>query len=171
MNCRTSWGTALAVASASMLVGCALDEVTPVPQCEGGASLVIVAQSVPNASFVPCIEDRGAGWRAVHVQIDEDGTQLKFSLGPDRRVSGSVSFTDVCAVASDRPRDIERDGIESGDVGVFGRWYRFGGGCVVVQIADGVGREAAAAFVDSVVLVDRAELAADIRREFVDEEL
>jgi hypothetical protein len=52
------------------------------PACEPGPRLAIVAQSVPGASYVPCLGVLPAGWSVDAFHVDDDGA--RFSLRSDR---------------------------------------------------------------------------------------
>jgi hypothetical protein len=151
--------------------GCSLDETTPVPSCSDRGSVLIVAQSVPGAAFVPCIEDPGSGWEATRVHVDEDGTLMRFDLGLDAKATGDVQFAPVCEKAGGTSIPSGIDGVHVHLVVPSGRHYLFDGGCVGIRIDGDAGDAAVDALIDSVVLVQRTRLAAELRRTFVDAEL
>ena len=151
--------------------GCSLDETTPVPSCGDRGSVLIVAQSVPGAAFVPCIEDPGSGWEATRVHVDEDGTLMHFDLGLDEKAAGEVQFTPVCEEAGGTSIESGIDGVQVRLIAPAGRHYLFDGGCVGVRIDGDAGDATLDALIESVVLVERTRLVADVRRTFVDAEL
>jgi hypothetical protein len=62
-------------------VGCARVE-RALPRCDADERLALVAQSVPSAAYVPCVDDLPPGWRADEVDV-RDG-QARISLRSDR---------------------------------------------------------------------------------------
>jgi hypothetical protein len=116
------------------------------PYCESGADpgtalLVLMAQAVPSASQLPCVELLPAGWTISQVFV-RDG-RARFSLDSDRVGTGAVQvvleptcqFEDdkVTRVPSDEPgtRRFEQIGEIRPGVGFTGtRFYVFDGGCV-----------------------------------------
>lgn len=166
---RAITGSMVTVLVAVATTACAIDEVMPAPTCGSTRAVALVAQSVPGARFVPCIEDRGVGWRPDDVHVDESGTRVRFSLGAENRTVGELSFASSCAeLAGDldaRPVDLGVAGVAAEEFDNSSRRYRFDGGCVVVSLASGVGPQAAGALVESIVLVQRDDVGADVRRD------
>ena len=73
------------------------------PECEGEAgesSLILMAQSVPSASLVPCIEDYPVGWEYTGSEIRSGRSDIRFDH--DRAGPGFL----VCAVG--RRVDLDR---------------------------------------------------------------
>ena len=66
---------------------CSVSETMPMSDCVNGGSSLIVAQSVPTADYVPCLDPLPAGWEKESVEIDQDGTVMTFNS--DRAGSGS----------------------------------------------------------------------------------
>src|SRR4029079_14002290 len=104
---------------------------------------VVMAQSVPSASLVPCLANLAAGWSAGTVNAIQGRT--RFSLDSDR--PGSDAFRvelrppDRCQLAgavpvpSDEPgvRRLERPEQTRPSLRLT-RLYRFPGGCVIYRI-------------------------------------
>ena len=59
-----------------------------VPECEPGPRLAVVAQSVPGASYVPCIRDLSEDWTSSGFRAGRGGTH--FTLVPHRPGSRPV---------------------------------------------------------------------------------
>src|SRR5690606_25101549 len=70
---RAAAAAALAIAGAA----CA-DAGTATPRCEPGERLGIVAQSVPGAAYLPCVDELPPGWSVDAFAVDDGGT--RFSL-------------------------------------------------------------------------------------------
>ena len=88
------------------LAGCAT-ETAAAPRCEAGQRLAIVAQSVPGAAYLPCIDDLPPGWRFDDFEVDDDGARFSLlSDRADRPVEVSLSPScDVGAATPVAPRD------------------------------------------------------------------
>lgn len=70
-----------ALAATSMLTGCATAG-DPVPGCGSPLRLAVIAQSVPSASYVPCIRQLPPGWSTSSFDPAPGGTS--FTLNSDR---------------------------------------------------------------------------------------
>ena len=64
----------LLVALAVVGGSCADIEERVLPDCADVERLAIVAQSVPGASYVPCIASLPAGWTFEGLEVSDDGT-------------------------------------------------------------------------------------------------
>jgi hypothetical protein len=83
------WATLVAALVLSA-PACATTASAAMPTCKASQRLGIVAQSVPDAAYLPCIAELAPGWSLESFDVDDDGT--RFSLRSDR---------------SDRPVDVE----------------------------------------------------------------
>ena len=103
--------------------------------------LVLAAQSVPDARFIPCIEATPIGWTVNVAHIDDEG--MRFTL--DSKIAGDdaarAELSPDCdpsehvEVPSDIAGTSRFEFIESIESGVKGqRIYEFEGGCVTVDI-------------------------------------
>jgi hypothetical protein len=119
------------------------------PYCEnrgepGTQFVVLMAQAVPSASQLPCIELLPAGWTVSDVFVRNG--RARFALNSDRVGMHAVQVvlertcqfggTKVTRVPSDEPgtRRYERIGVVRPGVGFTGiRFYLFPGGCVTYQ--------------------------------------
>ena len=88
---------AVGLAAASTLTGCAAVR-DPVPGCGAPLRLAIIAQSVPGASYVPCIRPLPQGWSTS--SFDPARGATSFTLNSDRAPGSPVT---VRLVASCRP--------------------------------------------------------------------
>jgi hypothetical protein len=134
---RVAW-VAVALAVALGATGCGGAE-TAMPRCRADQRLAIVAQSVPDAAYLPCIEGLPAGWRFESLDVDDDHTRLTLrSDRSDRPVHVSlVPRCDVGAATPIAPRD---EGVrtyqlvESISPRYAGRLYDvFADGCVTYE--------------------------------------
>lgn len=81
---RNPFGILLAAAmltAGGALAGCSTSD-GAVPGCRDPLRLAVVAQSVPSASYVPCIRDLPPGWTTSGFDPTQDGTS--FLLNSDR---------------------------------------------------------------------------------------
>ena len=159
---------------AVVLTGCvSVDQASPTCDDSGRNTLVLLAQSVPDAEYVPCIEALPAGWFINDVEIKNGRTRV--DLGNDRTngsMAMTMSFVDTCDTgdAVEVPSD-EREARHFEDVDDVTNGYRgtsyylFEGGCVTLGFnvrGDGwsaLVNDAAAA----VTLESRAELERYVR--------
>jgi hypothetical protein len=178
---RPARAAALLVAG-GLLAGCASNStaITTAPLCEnrgGGAdnSVILMAQSVPTATQVPCISAAlPLGWAFHH--LDARNGISRFWLDSDRdgqqavqvRLTRTCDTTGTTEVPTDREgmRRLERvDRMSPSYAGA--RYYLFGGGCMTVVFSldsDSAG-EALAVASQVVGVVARDDLAAQVRHE------
>ena len=124
-----------------LLAGCATRYKSSVePDCRNAQTLVLMAQSVPSAELVPCIERMPAGWSLETIDI-RNGKSF-FALDSDRAGDRAVRVTlrprcDVAGateIVTDEPgaRRYERvESVVSEYRGV--RTYQYPGGCVTYR--------------------------------------
>jgi hypothetical protein len=114
------------------------------PTCDHGDVLILMAQSVPSATYIPCITEFPVGW--TFGGDDIDARRSVFWLDSDRAGlrSVTVSLTRTCDVAGAVEVPVEPD--EAGTTRfelprslppayVADRFYRFAGGCVTYHFA------------------------------------
>jgi hypothetical protein len=122
--------------AAVTLAGCATS-VDAVPRCDDPLRLAIVAQSVPSASYLPCILDLRPGWKTAGFDPTQDDTSflLDSDRSPGRPVT--VRLTTVCRISGASPSPARAPGVltytrlDSIRPRFAGRLYDvFPGGCV-----------------------------------------
>ena len=109
------------------------------PSCEATSRLALVAQSVPGASYVPCIAELPTGWSFEEAEVDDDGTTIR--LGSDRadrptivmlRSSCEIGDATLVVPSDEGTRTYQRiDAIEPRYAGAF--IDLFPGGCIESQ--------------------------------------
>ena len=108
----TALATLAALAAGALVTGCA-GRVGAVPTCVAGPRLATVAQAVPGAAYVPCIDRLAEGWTARGFQVERGSA--RFTLVPDR--SGTrpveVAFQPTCDVAGAVPTTPRADGVRT----------------------------------------------------------
>jgi hypothetical protein len=109
------------------------------PECEAGSRLAIIAQSVADAAYVPCITALPAGWSFDRLDVNQRGTTISLrSDRADQRVE--VDLAARCDTAGATPIAPSEAGtrtyqlIESIEPRYAGRFLDvFPGGCVAVS--------------------------------------
>jgi len=98
------------LAAGAALTGCAASSGT-VPGCGDPLRLAIIAQSVPSASYLPCILDLAAGWNTSGFNPTQDGTS--FLLNSDRSPGQPVTvrLTATCDVSGASPSPSRAPGV------------------------------------------------------------
>ena len=136
---RNPFGVLLAavmLAAGAGLTGCA-SAGDPVPGCRDPLRLAIVEQSVPSASYLPCIRDLPPGWTTAGFDPTQDGTS--FLLDSDRSPGQpvTVQLTTACRISGASPSPARAPGaltytrLDSIRPRFAGRLYDvFPGGCV-----------------------------------------
>jgi hypothetical protein len=110
---------------------------------EGTALMVLIAQAVPTASQLPCVELKPAGWTVTNVFVRNG--RVRFALDSDRVGQGAVrvvlqqfcALGKVTRVPSDHPgtrRYQEVISIEPGKRYQGAVHYLFPGGCVTYRL-------------------------------------
>lgn len=176
---RRSLAAGLLLAVVVAGTACSVERTLPLPDCEDGGSVLIVAQSVPTASQVPCLNPLPTGWSVDTVLVNERHTVVK--LDSDRagdeaatlRLEPVCDLTGAIPVASDLPPTDRYDLVAQLDPSFEGaRFYVFDGGCVVWEFdfARDASATEAVAIADTLVLVSRQEFVDTVRDIFVDED-
>lgn len=159
---------------------CAVDEAMPIPYCDREGSGLVVAQSVPGAELVPCLDPPPTGWQVTRVHVDQSGTRVH--LDSDRAGEGAavLRFAADCDRGEAVPvptdiQDTERfEFIETVDPAFRAqRYYTFPGGCISWEFD--FDRTASAALSielgGSLRIIARDVINENVARDFVDEEL
>lgn len=126
------------IAAASVLVGCGPTS-RSMPDCEADSRLGILAQSVPDAAYVPCLTELPPGWSFTGLQVNHRGAKISLeSDRADRSVDIDLAPTcDTGAATPIAPSDVGTRTyqlIESIDPRYAGRFIDvFPGGCVVTS--------------------------------------
>lgn len=100
---RPGW---LAVALAVAVPACGGDG-TAAPRCRPDQRLGIVAQSVPGAAYLPCVDDLAPGWSVVSFAVEDGSARIRLrSDRSDRDVQVElVGACDVGGAVPVAPRD------------------------------------------------------------------
>ena len=156
------------------LGACGSDPDTALPRCEPTQRLGTVAQSVPTASFVPCITRFEAGWHATSFEVQQQST--RFTLQSDRDEHDvDIAFRGSCDIAGATPIAPRDDGVrtslrlDSVTPRYAGQMFdAFPGGCVSYEFdfARGAHITLLDELLTMVGLYPRVELRQELRRDF-----
>jgi hypothetical protein len=150
--------------------------VVRVPRCGrlDGEQLVLEAQSVPGATFVPCVDALAPGWSWRAAEIRDGGSDLYFDSDRGGPQALRVALRSKCDVEGAAPGFSTEPGVDRyeriADVPGHYKGYRydvFPGGCVSYRFDfQGAGRTALANDVEAIVgLQSRASLAETFHEE------
>ena len=112
------------------------------PSCEGDDNtLVLMAQSVPTASLVPCITQLPSGWSVMSNEVKMGATAVQFGntangspSGVKLRFTAECDIGDAVEVPSDEDEAQRFETVEEVTAGYRGtRYYVFDGGCVTLN--------------------------------------
>ena len=83
------------------------------PSCDAPTRLALVAQSVPEAAYVPCIRELPPGWHTA--SFDAEKGRTRFSLISDRAPDYpvKVALLPACDVGDATPTTARADGVRS----------------------------------------------------------
>ena len=171
----------LALLLAGSLAGCSSDSASavlaeplcPVDDDDADNGVILMAQSVPTASWVPCIRTAlPLGWGFLHLEA-RDGS-AEFWLNSDRdgqkavevRLQRSCDTEDATEILSDRPGMRRYERIHQMSPTFEGeRHYLFDGGClsVVFQLDGDSPGEALALASQTIGVISRDDLRAQVR--------
>jgi hypothetical protein len=133
---------------ALLIAGCSTSELVGLrsPSCgaAGARTTVLMAQSTPDATLIPCIDPDAlpATWTLEAMKIDSAHSRLAFiadmtSDTPERLdvlLEGTCDVSDAVAVPSDEQGARRFERVDSIDPGYAGeRYYVFEGGCVTYR--------------------------------------
>lgn len=124
------------------VLGCGTIHDAAAPTCtqKGPDTLVLMAQSVPTASRVPCIASYPAGWHFASVDVQKGKSE--FLLNSDRAGTSAVRVVlerectteNATQIPSDEPETRRFERILSVRGGFHAvRTYRFDGGCATYE--------------------------------------
>jgi hypothetical protein len=113
------------------------------PECGVSNTMVLVAQTVPSATLLPCVAAYPAGWDMGHIQVRNNSTRftLDSDIGGNAAVEVTLEREAACDIsgASEVPSDeagtrrYERPERVRPDVRST-RYYVFDGGCVTYRL-------------------------------------
>ncbi len=143
------------------------------PDCGTGHTMILAAQAVPSAAFLPCIAALPSGWTTAGAEIASGRASFVLNSGPAGLQTVTITLTATCdtsgaqQIPSDRlgMRRFERPlSLVPAYSGV--RYYVFPGGCVTYQfvLAPGASPALATTVASAVAFMPRSELVGYVRR-------
>ena len=179
---RARRATALVVLMAATLAGCAKGSTHIIgqPLCRAGDNsagdgVILMAQSVPTATRIPCIRTAlPLGWGFNHLEAEAGGST--FSLDSDRdgleaitvRLTRACDVNGTTEIPTDREGLVRRERVTSLSPHYSGqRFYLFSGGCLTFtfRLAGDSPGEGLAVATQSIGVVSRTDLQAQVRKE------
>jgi tRNA A-37 threonylcarbamoyl transferase component Bud32 len=137
-----------------------------VPDCGTGHTMLLAAQAVPSAAFLPCIAALPSGWTTSGAEIASGRATFQLDSGQAGLQTATITLTATCDTSGARqiPSPSGQPGRISGDSGV--RYDVFPGGCVTYRYVQATGASPVlATTVDgAVALIPRSELVGYVQR-------
>ena len=157
------------------------------PDCGTGHTMILAAQAVPSAAFLPCVAALPPGWTAAGAEIASGqasfeldsgsmavGGGVQFVLGPSGQLQTvTITLTATCDIAGARQIPSDQPGMRRferplslvprySDV----RYYVFPGGCATYRfvLAPGASPVLATTVGSAVAFMPRSELVGYVRR-------
>jgi hypothetical protein len=152
--------------------GCGASALT-MPGCGSLERVGLIAQSVPSASYIPCLVDLPTGWQSSDFKVEAGRTRVKLSSDRAPGHPVKIDFRSSCAAGSATPFTPRTAGgrsylqLRSIDPRYAGTMFDvFPGGCVTYQFDFARGRHIAlmAELEQAVGFLTRRQLALDLRR-------
>ncbi|HEY6315445.1 MAG TPA: hypothetical protein VIY52_32205 [Streptosporangiaceae bacterium] len=143
------------------------------PDCGTGHTMILTAQAVPSAAFLPCIAALPSGWTAADPEIASGQASFVLNSGQPGLQTVTITLTATCdtsgaqQIPSDQPgmRRFERPlSLLPRYSGV--RYYTFPGGCATYRfvLAPGVSPVVTTTVDTAVAFMPRSALAGYVRR-------
>jgi hypothetical protein len=140
------------------------------PDCGTGHTMILAAQAVPSAAFLPCVAALPPGWTADGGQIASGRATFGLDFDQAGPETATITLTATCDLAGARQISSGQPAMSqfarpvpgSADV----RYYVFPGGCVTYRFAFTAGGAAvlATAVGSAVAFIPRSELVGYIRQ-------
>jgi hypothetical protein len=125
------------LAASGLLTGCA-EDADPDLLCESLPAQVLAAQSVPTASYVPCLEDIHSPWQVMSTDTDQDRSVVELVYGSEEtEQTATVSLLSECSTpGGNAVQSTDRGVVTSSEIdgATYRLVYTFAGGCVEVSV-------------------------------------
>jgi hypothetical protein len=141
---RRSIALPVVAVAAVLLAGCAALHENSRPVCRFGSPMVLMAQSVPTATMIPCVRALPIGWhfRSFDAESGTSTFSLDSEIGGDRALT--VTLLPPCDVRQISPEQSDEPGASRYRTAVKGEpvhteeWvYTFRGGCALYRFTLG----------------------------------
>lgn len=147
------------------------------PDCGTGNMMILIAQSVPEATAVPCLGALPAGWELGGVEVQRDRTRfwLDSDRGGDHAVQATLQPLDECDLTGATPVPSDEVGMERYERPDqlapnlrSTRFYMFPGGCVTYdfEFEGASGPDLLLAADNALAFQPRVELVAEVQDRF-----
>jgi hypothetical protein len=110
------------------------------PVCRYGSPTVLMAQSVPAAALIPCVQALPAGWHFHSFEATSGAARFWLDSDEEGRRALTVELASSCDTSgarptkSDEPRTRRYERIDRQSPSFSGEWlYEFTGGCVTYR--------------------------------------
>jgi hypothetical protein len=139
------------------------------PDCGTGHTMILAAQAVPSAAFLPCIAALPPGWTAAGGQISSGRASFMLNSGQPGLQTAAITLTATCDIAGARQVPSGQPGMSQFERPVPGssdvRYYVFPGGCVTDRfVVTAAAAPVLATTVDrAVAFIPRSELVGYVR--------
>ena len=140
------------------------------PGCGTGHPMILAAQAVPSAAFLPCIATLPPGWTADGGQVASGRAAFGLDFGPAGLQTATITLTATCDIAGTRQIPSSQPGMSQFERPVSGssdiRYYVFPGGCVTYRFVfpAGAAPVLATAAESAVTFIPRQELVGYVRQ-------
>jgi hypothetical protein len=81
------------------------------PDCGTGHTMILAAQAVPSAAFLPCIAALPSGWTAAGAQIASGRVAFQLGSGQAGLQTAAITLTATCDIAGAQQISSDRPGI------------------------------------------------------------
>jgi hypothetical protein len=139
---RLGTATAVALFAGSSLTACAADVTLARPDCGTAqlSTLTLMAQSVRDATLVPCLRGMPAGWSFVGLDVRQNRSRITLASDRAGKHALEVALTHTCdtsgavRIPSDEPQTERYETVDRVSPDYLGtRAYVFDGGCVTYR--------------------------------------
>jgi tRNA A-37 threonylcarbamoyl transferase component Bud32 len=150
-----------------------LGAATRAPDCGPGHAMILTAQAVPSAAFLPCIAALPSGWTTADPEIASGRASFVLNSGQAGLQTVTITLTATCDISGARQIPSDQPGLRRferplslvpkySDV----RYYTFPGGCATYQFAfaPGASPVLATAADTTVAFMPRSALVSYVRR-------
>jgi membrane-associated phospholipid phosphatase/tRNA A-37 threonylcarbamoyl transferase component Bud32 len=143
------------------------------PECGANSTVIVMAQAVPSASLIPCVEGLPSGWHFNLADVRNDKVQFWLDSDQSGRRAVRVTLTSSCDVSGTTRISTDEDGTERHEAPLptarspLVRFYVFAGGCATYRFSRAGGGTAEEVFYAERALsfTPRSELVRHVQRE------
>lgn len=112
MRARSVAALVATVVASTTLTACAAAKGS-LPECAAGHRMATIAQSVPTASYVPCLRQLAEGWEAGNLDVRSGSTRFDLMPGRSGARTVKVVFRETCDAAGATPAPPRAEGVRT----------------------------------------------------------